>query len=206
MKQHLSDTQQFTQLLSQTLYRAACPSAEILNQFHINELPSKQAQAVEAHLAGCPHCSAELANLQTFLATFPEPTSVEKLPVWQRIKTVIANQLPPIRMPAPGLKADASDSTSQYIYLVEVEAAIPITVEVEADPEQRGQYRLIGQSALQSADSHTAILWREGNAEPIASQTVSELGEFQFTAIETGKYEIILSNEQTDVCLRDIVV
>ena len=195
-------------LLGQTLYRSLCPSAEILSDFDAKMLPDEEVQAVATHLETCEHCSAELADLRTHLAEFPEPTSIEPPSIWQRMKTLVATQLPRIGTPALGLKAspETVQPNLQYIYIVQANASIPIIIDVEADSEHYGQYKLIGQSALESANLFTVFLWREGDAEPIANQIVSDLGEFQFVAVETGQYEIILSNGQTDVCLRDITV
>ena len=49
------------------LYRAVCPTPDELGDYDLGLLPTDQALAVTQHLAECPHCTREIAQLQAFL-------------------------------------------------------------------------------------------------------------------------------------------
>jgi anti-sigma factor ChrR (cupin superfamily) len=53
--------------LSKVLYRAFCPETLELGEYQLGMLSSKQANKIQTHLAECPHCRAELAQLKSFL-------------------------------------------------------------------------------------------------------------------------------------------
>ena len=54
--------------LRQALYRSDCPSPDVLRDYHWGYLPADERQRVEAHMACCSHCVAELADLAEFVA------------------------------------------------------------------------------------------------------------------------------------------
>ncbi|MGB1251272.1 MAG: hypothetical protein ACPG8W_11695 [Candidatus Promineifilaceae bacterium] len=200
-------------LLSRALYRSLCPSSEMLSNFEEETLPSSELESVAVHLKTCKYCSAELADLQTHLAAFPEPEPIQPPSVWTQVTQYIAQEIStlPLLMGKPSrnttiAKRSAQQDPKQYIYVVSVESSVPIMLDIEADPQHIGRFQLICQSSFESAETLQATLWRNGNATPVATGMVSELGESRFDNLVTGHYELILSNEQIEIYLRDIQI
>ncbi len=55
--------------LLQALYRRDCPPTQTLSDYHFGFLSPAQSARIDAHLAECPHCAAELVGLMEFLET-----------------------------------------------------------------------------------------------------------------------------------------
>ena len=53
--------------LSNALYRAFCPEPLELGEFQLGMHSAQQANKIRIHLAECPYCRAELAQLISFL-------------------------------------------------------------------------------------------------------------------------------------------
>jgi anti-sigma factor ChrR (cupin superfamily) len=53
--------------LGKLLYRAFCPEPLELGEYQLGMLSSQQANKIQTHLAECPYCRAELAQLRSFL-------------------------------------------------------------------------------------------------------------------------------------------
>src|SRR6185503_16389461 len=53
--------------LTTRLYRITCPSPLELGEYHLRILPSPQMLVISQHVRECPHCEAEVAQLETFL-------------------------------------------------------------------------------------------------------------------------------------------
>lgn len=56
--------------LLQILFRCRCPSSMTLGDYHLGLLTEAEATVIEAHLAECPYCPAELEDLSQFLLEF----------------------------------------------------------------------------------------------------------------------------------------
>ncbi len=59
------------QLLRAIFYRANCPEAHALGEYHLGLLSSTEQVAIEDHLKGCFLCAADLARLKRFLEKRP---------------------------------------------------------------------------------------------------------------------------------------
>ena len=217
---NVSQLEQLEQRLGQILYRAHCFSAETLNEYDLNELPADEMQQIQLHLETCEHCSAELADLKAAVAAFPQPQPSKPSIASPRIVTYIAEALSSLahvtmapvgagvstRQSSRSKEAQPSgQSGNHYTYMVTVESLIPITIEVKPD-EQIGRYQIIGDGAFDSMDSMQVALWREGQSAPIQTNMMNDLGEFQFTNVTDGRYEIILSSQLIEVYLRNVVI
>jgi hypothetical protein len=53
-----------------SLYRYQCPSATNLNHFCASLLSDFEARRIADHVASCPLCAAEVADIQSVLNTF----------------------------------------------------------------------------------------------------------------------------------------
>jgi hypothetical protein len=53
--------------LTRQLYRKDCPPPDVLGEMRLGLFPAAQADAVRAHLDACPHCRAEVRDLDRLL-------------------------------------------------------------------------------------------------------------------------------------------
>jgi anti-sigma factor ChrR (cupin superfamily) len=72
-----------------------CPEAESVTAFALGALPAGEIAAVEAHLATCASCRAELESLRSVVATFSWWPADELQPssaLWDRLADRIASE------------------------------------------------------------------------------------------------------------------
>jgi anti-sigma factor RsiW len=55
-------------VLLRALYRLHCPQSQVLGEYYLGLLAEAEVVAIQAHLAECPYCPAELEDLKRFLA------------------------------------------------------------------------------------------------------------------------------------------
>ena len=53
--------------LTAQLYRVTCPSSQVLGEHQLGILPPVEAEAIARHVASCPHCAREVAQLGDYL-------------------------------------------------------------------------------------------------------------------------------------------
>lgn len=194
--------------LTAQLYRIACPSPIELGQHHLNILSGNQAAAVAQHLAECPHCARELAQLQTFLdevAPSLEPGLPEQ--VRERVRVLVARLVSGgkkgnrTRSPAlvPAYAGLRGEETGPYLYQAD---DIQIAIEIQDDAQNRKV--LLG--LLTGADSGglQAHLWQAGQL--ITTVAVDELGNFVLPDLRSGRYDLILSGPGTEIHIQDLEI
>jgi anti-sigma factor RsiW len=71
----LDHARQFEHAMAMTLRRWECPPATQLGAYHWGLLAPEQARALAAHLADCPRCREEVAELRIFLAEEAAPVA-----------------------------------------------------------------------------------------------------------------------------------
>ncbi|RPI93758.1 MAG: hypothetical protein EHM39_12645, partial [Chloroflexi bacterium] len=104
----LQEARQFESALKTRVFGLDCPEAGELGDYHLGRISGERTQAIEAHLKRCPHCSAEIEELQAFLreetATPParrsarQPVDVQP-PRRRNWLQVLATVLPPVPQP-----------------------------------------------------------------------------------------------------------
>jgi hypothetical protein len=187
--------------LSKALYRAFCPDTNELGEYQLGMLSAQRANQIQAHLAECPHCRTELAQLKSFLKEVEpdlEPSLAGRVRVW------LATLLPsgtgggPAPAFALGLRGD---ETGPHFYQA---GDAQITLEVQEDPNAPGRKILVGLILGEGAASLHAHLWREDQA--IMSTEVDELGNFTLSGLEPGQYELFLSGPDVEIQIKDLEV
>jgi hypothetical protein len=184
--------------LSNALYRAFCPEPNELGEYQLGLLSTPRAQQIQTHLAECPHCRTEMAQLQSFLKSVEpdlETSLVERVRVW------LAELLPGAdggSTLAFGLRGDESG-----VHFYQAGDA-QITLEVQDDPEAPGRKTLVGLILGGEAAGLRAYLWRQDQA--VTSAEVDELGNFTLSGLEPGQYEIFLSGPDVEIQIKDLEV
>jgi hypothetical protein len=183
-------------ILSSTLYRISCPSPDDLGEYHLQMLSNEETEAIRQHLATCPHCSREIAQLQSYLKDLapdlefaPQEDSIQ-----ERVKIWIAKLLPPpdpALRPAFGLRGEAESP------LMFEAGSYQLTLEIQDDPAKPGFRTILG-LVIGGADRLQQVeLWQDGRS--IQTTTLDELGNFVFAGVQPGHYDLILSQLAAEI-------
>ena len=189
--------------LTAELYRLACPSTVELGEYHLGVLPPEQAEAVAHHVAECPHCSRELAQLEGYLAELApalEPGPLER--AREQIRVLIARLLDrnsgrgpfgqPATVPAyAGLRGDEKES---HLYQA---GDVRIAIEFEDDPEQQDRKILLGLVMGMDLEGTRVYLWQADRL--IQMTSLDDAGNFFCTGLIGGDYELILTDMEREL-------
>jgi Putative zinc-finger len=187
--------------LSNALYRAFCPDTHELGEYQLGLLSSPRANQIQTHLAECPHCRAELAQLKSFLKQV-EPDLETSLA--ERVRVWLAELLPPgiAGGPGPALAFGLrGDETGVHFYQA---GEAQITLEIQDDPSAPGRKSLVGLILGGEATGLQAHLWRQEQA--VMSAPVDELGNFTLSGLEPGQYELFLSGPDVEIQIKDLEI
>lgn len=192
------------------LFRAACPSALELGEYHLGILPAAKTIAVQQHVTLCPHCAEELAQLTAFMDSpdpylHPAPWTALR----QRVTVLVARLASGMQAGglfgpsalAPALAGLRGDSGGPLIY----EAGdAQIVLEIQRDGQRAGRHALVGLVMGLEDQARQATLWRE--EQQVASVAVDDLGNFTFDDLAPGLYELILAGTQDEVHIQSLHV
>ncbi len=196
------------QLVLRTLFhRVECPDAQVLGEFQLGLLSPTEQAAIQNHLNTCPTCVAEVRELDHFLQ---EASQVVNLPAPQhQIKRLVARLAPPApdleaQQPALALRGEAAAPADVY-----QAGDIKVMVGLEVDGLRAGRKMLLGFTAregrpLESLSGAQVHLSQRG--ETVAIEQVDTLGNFLFSDLKSGEYELVLVTDQEQVVIETIVV
>lgn len=184
------------------LYRITCPDSATLGNFHLGLLSDEAAAPIKKHLAICPHCPQEIAQLEAFMAetaVSPEPSTVERIKIW------IARRIPGSGQTRNALGTPAfavrGGETGPLMY----EAGdAQLSLEVQDDPEHPGRKSILG-LVLGIETDDVAVKLLKGDVVETAV-TLDDLGNFTFTGLEPGKYELTLSGQEIEIHVQNILI
>lgn len=191
----------FEDKLSAALYRATCPESVELGEYHLGVLDEDRSDRVRQHLAECPHCTLELSQLESFVReTSPdlEPSLVERVKVWiARLVPEVADS-DPAMTPALALRGD--DQAPLFYEAGEAQ----LTIEIQDDPDEPGRRLLLGLVMGAEPEDLQVHLWLDG--ERVVSTAVDDLGNFRFSALASGDYEMILAGPSFEVHVQELTI
>lgn len=187
--------------LTTQLYRVTCPTTTELGDYHLHLMTGSQKDTVQHHVQSCPHCQAELSQLQAYLTDLApdvEHSLSERIQIW------IARLIPAGTMggglPQPALALRGQDDGP----LVYEAGDAQLTLEVQDDPEKAGARTilglLIGVEPLETA----AHLWQD--AQKVAEVLVDEFGNFVIVGLAPDSYELIVSGPDFEIHLQELAV
>ena len=186
--------------LRQRLHRIACPDPLELSLYQrggSDPDPDRRTQ-IEAHLAICPYCRQELANLELFLDRVqdPEPVALEKE---SALKVFMANLISGGMTPAAaGLRGEEDD-------LVVFEAGdVRIVLRSRPDRDHSDRYTVTGLIAAEGVQATQVHLWRQKGL--YESQQVDSSGNFRFSSAPKGEYELIAEFEMFEIHVHSLSI
>jgi len=212
--------------LIQKFYRWDCPSNQILGEFQLGLLSDKLLVSVQAHLAQCVLCSAEVSTLTAFLAS--DPMLVERAAVQassqnnhggsrQAVKQLVEDLRERSAEHARRIIATLVPQQPRYAYQRHTAASVwprrytaedfSISLQVERGLSRDDTIQVIGfvtrkGAALESLQGVTVVL----TAGAAYTQTIDELGNFIFPAVQPATYTLELRLDDTTIVVERLPV
>jgi anti-sigma factor RsiW len=185
--------------MTSALYRLDCPTSAELGEYQLGLLPQPQRAALAAHLAECPHCRAEVAQLRWYLADL---TRAEAPNIVERAKVLVARLVSGASTPGPALMPALPGLRGGDAPLVYEAGDVQITLTVEASeqaPERRTLFGLLIGAELAGARV------RLRQATRLAAETaIDAAGNFVLTNLETSSYELVISDRELEIHVQDV--
>jgi len=174
--------------LTARLYRITCPSPLELGEYHLRILPSPQMLVIAQHVRACPHCEAEVAQLENFL----QDLTMDMKPAPTPVRVLIARLLGGSgegRAPIPALRGEQKGPI-----ILEAEGVV-ITLDVE--PGSDGQGSMLGQVAADDQDQWTNASVELQQADlPPQTTSLDDLGAFRFETVRPGATRIMITSTE----------
>ncbi len=188
-------------VLRSLLYRMSCPSPLELGEYHLGILAAGQARAIGRHIAECPLCAREVAQLHSFLGEFAPvhaPSLAEQ--IVEQIDVVVArlvggiSGLLPTPQLAPVLAGVRGSGSGPAIY-----EAADVRVYITTQPATVGTDRrdLLGLLTGVGPAGFGAYLWQGGRL--IATALVDAGGNFVVHDLTAAQYELVLSGPGQEI-------
>ena len=201
--------QAFDHRLSHRLFRATCPPSVELGEYHLGFVPTATSAAIKHHLAECPFCSQELAQLAAYMDQ-PDPfLRSDPLGAVKRSVKFLVGRLtsgPTVHNRiggpafAPALAGLRGALDSPLIYEVD---DIQVTLEVQDDAALADRKAVIGLIVgIGEMGGLHAELWHDG--EHIAGVPLDEIGNFAFNQLIPAEYELFISGNDLDVHIESL--
>ena len=187
----LQEARQIELALKTRVFRLNCPDAGELGDFHLGLIQGERVMALEAHLQRCPHCRAELEEIQAFLreepATQPAPRPAEvQVPRRRNWRQVLATVLPAV--PQPVLRGVASERIIRA--LVEDGTMLRLAARAE-DGRVVVQGQILGDPAIWVG----ALVEVRQSERLLVVTTVLESGQFRFEITPADTIHLKITSE-----------
>ena len=161
----LRQLRQTNSALRTSLFRAACPPSLQLGEYSVGLSSASETTLIETHLAMCPHCAAELRQLDAFMALpdlVVEPSRPQ--PLGERVQVLIArlvSGLNSIGQPAmtPAFAALRGSIEGPVTYEAGQYRAV---IEIDGDLDRPDRYALTGLLIGPAVGGVSVELWRGG--------------------------------------------
>lgn len=224
----LAEYRELEHSLTQKLYRWDCPSNQILGEFQLGLLGREQTASVQAHLARCVLCGAEVSSLAAFLAN--ESMLVERSALSTSSQNnhggaqqAVQRFVEDLREQAAGhvrrITAVLVPQQPRLAYQRQVAASVwprrytaedfSISLQVERGLGHDKSVQVIGfvtrkGAALESLQGVRVVLTSPANTT--STQTIDELGNFIFPAVQPGTYTLELHLDDTIIAVEQLPV
>jgi hypothetical protein len=174
------------------LYRAGCPSALQLGEYHLELLEGAQATDVASHVAHCSACRSEVADLARFMASLRRPVVEAAQDVVGAFRTIRARlSVDPLTGAdghlAPALRGPGEGERAPLVYSAE-----DVLVTVDSWIERLGQPgRIVAGLVVGPADFTRAEASMDAD-EMLSLSPISDLGNFLFSDVTPGVHHLMI--------------
>ncbi len=187
-----------------SLYRSTCPSSWELGEYHLRALAENRMQTIARHVTECPHCRAEVRQLQAYLHELAPMTDVPAMDPLARTRILIARLLgngDPLDGAAPAWAGVRGAVQGPRLYQVD---GVQITIEIQDDAGRPHRKVLLGLIIGMPLQDVAAELWQD--EQLIETIPVEESGNFVVPNLVPGAYELIVSGPELEVHIQDVQV
>jgi hypothetical protein len=197
--------------LTRALYRINCPDPTELGEYQLQMISGDRAKFIKQHLAECPLCAREAAQLQDYLADLTadlEPGPLER--VRHRLKVVVARLLDSasasgLSGPAALAPAYAGLRGAEEGPLVYQAGELQVVIQVHEDADRPGRQTIVGLvTGLSDPQGVMVHLWQAG--QQLLTVPVDDLGNFEISDLAPAGYELILGGPETEIHIQDLPV
>ncbi|MGD8626450.1 MAG: hypothetical protein PVJ34_18065 [Anaerolineae bacterium] len=192
------------------LYRHTCPPAMELGEYRLDMLARDRAESVHDHLAACPHCTREIAQLEAYLDDLAPDLEVGFLErIRERVRVVIARLIgqgggnDPLGVPALAPVYAGLRGQEENVHLYEAEE-MSVAIEIQDDADQPGRKAILGLALGPESPGGLAFLWKMQRR--ITVVPVDDLGNFVIPDLDAGSYELILSGPMVEIHIQELQV
>jgi hypothetical protein len=199
----MTKNQALLRQLSEMLYRADCPPAIELGDYRLGLLDLARKAFVRQHVADCPHCSQELALMDSYLTSLaPQLPQAAQSPgllerAAGRVKVWVGQLLPSSATGTPNLALRGeADGTEPQIYEA---GEVQVSIDTQDDPETPDRKLVLGLVMGAETNGWQAHLWREHQS--VATVAIDEFGNFSAAGLQPGRHQLILSGNEAEVHL-----
>lgn len=187
--------------------RIECPDAHTLGEFHLGLLSANEQSAIMDHLNSCPDCAKEISDLEQFLQDVPVELTAP--PLRTQLKRLVARLSPSPPGPTaqqPALVFRGAAAAPLEVYQAE---DIKMVVGLEADGLRAGRKMLLGFTTREGKPIESlagAYVQLSHRGQAVALEQVDTLGNFIFSDLTSGEYELMLFTDQEQVVVETIVI
>jgi hypothetical protein len=195
----------FENRLTAALYRATCPDSIELGEYRLGMISGPRAHSIAQHLRECPYCSREIAQLDAFLTQVKPDlayTTAERVKIWiaRRVPDLTAGVGGPA--PAFALRGAKDDEAADRSLVFEAGDA-QVMIEIQDEPGDTGRKAIIGLVIGIDPEDLEARLWQDG--QPVTVTAVDDLGNFTFSNLGPGRYELILAGSGAEIHIQELL-
>jgi len=189
--------------LSNALHRFDCPSPDTLRAYYWQELSKAESHRLENHLQTCPLCTAELAELQTFMQEdVPSPQNSWSQNLRERVQAVadqmrlvIATLVTPNapQLATAALRSEpipTQQGDAQTVLLFEADDT---DISLLVQKEHNGLLRLAGQLFTTELTPGSSCKLIPATGEGVAVQAqIDDTGNFIVNQLPPGAYQLVV--------------
>ena len=191
--------------LGEMLFRSECPDSFDLLNYQWGMLDGDEAVVMSAHVAACPHCSAESQSLaEPVLEAVSKPARPS---IWSRvnetveaIRTLVARPLTLGEMSLAPVRSDSAEQFGTQIYRVD-QLGWDIVIEHEANPyfdTVTLQGQLLADTLLDGLLLQISLV---DDDTIVSTIEIDEWGVFSFEAVSKQAYTLCIHSNGVEICL-----
>lgn len=197
-QKRLQEIRQEEKILRQALFRADCPSTLTLGEWQFGMVASEQAYLIQSHVAGCPHCGAEVADIQSAMNA-PVAATPEKVPVLRRLIMKLESLLDEVAGTTAASPVALRGETWSGLY-TSGDYMISLTKR-----RAKSGYLLQGSVIMpEPMAKGQAQLTLKQNEAVIVKSPLSAAATFSFDQIQPGRYELIVTTPSSELVVPEL--
>jgi len=197
-QQRFQEIRQEEQRLRQTLFRADCPSTLALGEWQFGMVVPEQTVILQSHIAACPHCTAELVQIQSAMNA-PVTDSPKREPVLRRLIMKLESLLDDIAGTTAASPVALRGETWSGLY-TSGDYMISLTKR-----RVSSGYLLQGSVIMpEPMAKGQAQLTLKQNETVIVKSPLSAAATFTFNKIQPGRYELIVTTSSSELVVPEL--